>query len=159
MTGRQVALFAILLGLSLSSLGAWRYEEQDDKMAGGKVKRAIATSLNEVNFGFPYQGKQRATLLLRVHPRYGKDVVLFMEKGQFLCRHDGCNVAVKFGDGKPQSFSASPPDDHSTTVLFIRGHDRFVAGAKKVTKVLIEAQFYQQGSHVFEFEVGGLKWP
>jgi len=143
----------------LKKLGSWRYEDKDDKMAGGKIRQATTESRNEVNFGFPYQGNQRATLLLRVHPRYGRDVVLLLDKGQFLCQIGGCNVAVKFGDAQPQTYSAAPPADHSSTALFIQGHDRFIANAKKVEKVLIEAQFYQEGNRVFEFDVGGLQWP
>lgn len=143
----------------LKSVGSWRYEEDDDKMAGGKIKTASVRSKNDVNFDFPYRGSQRATLELRSHPRYGRDVMLFLEKGQFLCSVGGCRVSVKFGDSPPQLYSAGEPNDHSSTVLFIRGHDQFVAKTKKVDKVLIEAAFFREGNRIFEFDVTGLKWP
>lgn len=115
-------------------------------------------SLNEVNFDFPYRGNQRGTLTLRIHPKYGKDVMLSIDKGQFLCGIDDCTVSVRFDEGKAQNFSAVGPSDHSTTTLFIRGYDRFVAATKKAKHVYIEAQFFQQGTRVFEFDVADLKW-
>lgn len=141
------------------TLGPWRYALKEDRMGGGETRTAITTSKNQISFGSPYQGSQRATLLLRAHPRYGRDVMLSVEKGQFICGVGGCNVTVRFGGGKPQRYSASPPSDYSSTVLFIEGHDRFVANARKVEKLLIEAAFYQEGNRVFEFDVATLKWP
>jgi predicted nucleic acid-binding Zn ribbon protein len=143
---------AISLGLR------WQYEESSEQMGRGKVKRADVLSLNEVVFDFPYGGAQRGTLTLRIHPKYGRDVVLSIEKGQFLCGIDDCVVAVRFDDGKAQNYTAVAPSDHSTTSLFIRGYDRFVPAAKKAKRVSIEAQFYQQGTRVFEFDITDLKW-
>lgn len=141
------------------ALGSWRYALEEDRMGGGQTKTAATLSKNQISFGFPYQGRQRATLLLRAHPRYGRDVMLSVEKGQFICGIAGCNVIVRFGSGKPQRYSANPPSDHSSTVLFIEGHDRFVTNASKVEKLLIEAAFFQEGNRVLEFDVAALKWP
>lgn len=137
----------------------WNYEENQDAMGRGKIKHAYVKSLNQVQFDFPYKGAQRATLQLRTHPQYGKDAILSIERGQFLCAIDGCTVNVRFGTGKPVAYRAVEPADHSTTVLFIKGHDQFVANTKKVEKVSVEARFYQEGNKVFEFDVSGLKWP
>lgn len=136
----------------------WKYDEHDEKMGRGTVKLATVRSLNEVEFGFPYRGSQRATLQLRIHPRYGKDVTIEVEKGQFLCGFRNCQVSVRFDNGKAQNFSAVEPADHSTTMLFIRGYDRFLASARKAKKVYIETLFYQQGTRVFEFDISGLTW-
>ena len=136
----------------------WRYNESDDQMGRGKERRAAVNSLNEINFGFPYDGEQRGTLTIRVHPKFGKDVILAIDKGQFLCGFDRCSVAVRFDDGKAQPFSAVGPEDQSTNTLFLRGYDRFVASTKKAKRVYIEAQFYQQGSRMFEFDVSDFKW-
>ena len=103
--------------------------------------------------------RARSGLLeLRIHPRYGKDVILSIEHGQFLCGIDPCNVIVRFDQGAPQTYTALRPADHSTTVLFIRNYDRFLANLRKSRQVYIEAQFYQEGPRVFEFDVAGLKW-
>ena len=137
----------------------WNYEERQDAMGRGTIKNAFVKSLNQVEFAFPYRDAQRATLQFRVHPKYGKDVILAIDRGQFLCAFDGCTVNVRFGTGKPVAHRASEPADHSTTVLFIRNYEQFVANTKKVDKVSVEAQFYQEGNRVFEFDVSGLKWP
>lgn len=136
----------------------WQYQEWPDKMGRGTIKLATVRSLNEVEFNFPYQGPQRATLQLRIHPKYGKDVTLAIEKGQFLCGFQSCQVSVRFDNGKAHNFSAVEPADHSTTMLFLRGYDRFLASARKAKKVSIEALFFQQGTRVFEFDISSLKW-
>lgn len=137
----------------------WNYEESQDSMGRGTIKNAFVKSLNQVEFDFPYKGPQRATLQLRIHPKYGKDVILSIDRGQFLCGIDGCSVNVRFGSGKPVAYRVSEPADHSTTHLFIGSYEQFSANTKKVGRVSIEAQFFQQGNRVFEFDVTGLKWP
>ena len=136
----------------------WEYEEQSEKMGRGTVKQATVRSLNEVEFDFPYRGQQRATLQLYIHPKYGKNLTIAVEKGQFLCGFCNCQASVRFDNGKAQNFSAVEPADHSTTMLFILGYDRFLASARKAKKVYIEALFFQQGTRVFEFDISGLKW-
>lgn len=144
----------------LRSMGLlWNYEESSDKMGRGTIKQANISSLNEIEFDFPYREPQRATLQLRKHPKYGNDVILSIERGQFLCSsYDGCSLNVRFGQGKPQVFSAVEPEDNSTTTLFLSNYDRFVKNLRKANKIYIEAQFYQEGNRVFEFETAGLKW-
>ena len=136
----------------------WVYRENADSMGRGTIKRAQLESSNTVNFGFPYQGEQRAMLTLRKHPKYGKDVILDIERGQFMTGIDGCTVLVRFDDGKPRAFSASEPADNSTTTLFIRNYPSFVAAAKKSKRIQIEAPFFQEGDRMFEFNSEGLTW-
>ena len=63
----------------------WNYEESPDTMGRGTIKTASIRSLNEFQFGFPYQGAQRAWLQLEVHPRYGKNVILsLLSRSLFL---------------------------------------------------------------------------
>jgi hypothetical protein len=156
---KQKAKAAARREQELQRLGLrWNYQESPEKMGRGTIRAAFVNSINEVQFAFPYQGSQRATLQLRIHPKYGKDVILSVERGQFLCGLDGCSVAIRFDEGKPQTYNAAEPADHSTTYLFISNYDRFLAGLRKAKKVYIEAQFYQEASRIFEFDVGGLKW-
>lgn len=137
----------------------WTYPEQPDKMTGGMIKWATINSVNQVQFRFPYEGPQRATLHLRIHPRHGRDVILTIDRGQFLCTsYDGCKVAVRFDEGKAESYSAASPADHSTTAIFIRGYPRFVSNLRRAKGLYIEAPFYQEGLQVFEFDVSGLVW-
>ncbi|KHK65872.1 hypothetical protein [Pseudomonas frederiksbergensis] len=137
----------------------WRYGIHKDEMTQKEVLTAEVDSTNTLFFGFPYAGAQRATLELRKHPRWGSDVILQVERGQFLCNnYDGCSVSVRFGDGKPQRFSASEPSDNSTTYIFISDYNKFVSQMRKVEEVLIEASFYQSGNQALKFSTADLDW-
>lgn len=136
----------------------WNYVESDDSMTGKKIKFAVVDSTNSVDFGFPYNGSQRGKLSLRKHPRWGESAYVSLEKGQFVCGYDNCNLRVRYGEGAPQRLSASEPSDHSTNLLFITNHKQFIAQVRKVNKVYIEAEFYQEGNRVFEFNVSELSW-
>ncbi|MCI5049514.1 MAG: zinc-ribbon domain-containing protein, partial [Rickettsiales bacterium] len=57
----------------------WHYYQKVDEMTSKPVYYAEIKSRNRVNFDFPYQGLQRATLTLRTHPRWGKEVILGVE--------------------------------------------------------------------------------
>lgn len=142
------------------SLGLkWDYYTEDDSIGNGTVKRAIVNSVNEIDFGFPYQGKQRGRLEIRTHPRYGKDVILAIDRGQFLCHTGGCSVTIQFDDEDYiYTYEATEPSSGSTTALFIRGYSPFLSHARKAQRVRVEAEFYQEGPRTFEFDVSGLKW-
>lgn len=134
----------------------WMYFQSEDQMGKGTTYSATVQSSNTVTFDFPYSGAQHATLTLRTHPRYGKDIILRIERGQFLCgSYDGCDVLVRFDDGDALTFSAAEPSDNSTEVLFIRDYSRFVGRMLKAERVRISASVYQEGSPVFEFDVRG----
>lgn len=152
----------LVLGLVLSLFcpavaqsGNWRYDRSSDGMGRGEIKTARLQSANTVTFGSPYGGPQRAVLVLRAHPRYGRDVYVDLDRSQFLCRIDGCSVLVRFDDAAPVRYSATEPADHSSNTLFIRGYDRFVAAMMKAKRVRIEAAFYREGNRLLEFDLAG----
>jgi hypothetical protein len=125
-------------------------------MDKGRIHHATALSSNTVNFGFPYGGAQHGTLFLRTHPKYGKDVVLSIEKGQFLVRsYEDSKALVRFDDGEPITYNVVGAEDHSTTSVFFRDYQGFVSRMLKAKRVRISVPVYQQGSPVFEFEVSG----
>jgi hypothetical protein len=136
----------------------WGYSSREDDMGKGSVKFAMVESSNEVSFGFPYQGAQRATLELRKHPRHGKDIILSIQKGQFIAGYSGTSLLVRFDDGAAQKFYAVEPADHSSNMLFIQGYEKFVARAKRSSKIRIEATFYHEGNRTFEFNSSGLEF-
>jgi hypothetical protein len=137
---------------------AWNYRTYRDDLTGKLIESAEVRSTNTVNFDFPYQGPQRAMLMLRRHPQYGLDVILFVERGQFLCSIDDCLVSAVFDDGSVELFTALEPADHSTTSLFIRYETRFIERLRRSEKARISASFFQQGAPTFEFNVGNLEW-
>jgi len=137
----------------------WNYQNSKEKMGRGTIKNAYVKSLNTLSFDFPYQGQQHATLQLRKHPKFGRDVIISIDKGQFLCNsYRGCKVSVRFDNGKPIRYNAVEPSDHSSTYIFIRNYKSFVSRAKKSKKIYIEAEFFQEGYRVMEFNSEGLKF-
>lgn len=134
----------------------WLYQKNDDEMGKGAIYQARVSSSNTVNFDFPYSGEQYATLTLRTHPRYGKDVIFRIEKGQILCNsYEDCAVLVRFDDEEPVKYSAGAAADYSTEVVFIRNYNGFIEKMLRAKKVRIAANIYQQGAPVFEFDVSG----
>lgn len=144
--------------VSVPTHSNWEYESKADEMGRGEIHYASVTSSNTVNFGFPYQGEQHATLMLRTHPKYGKDVILQIQRGQFLAGIDGCTVSVVFDNEKPMRIHANAPSDNSSDAIFINGYSTLISKLRKAKTVRIEAPFYQEGERVFSFQVDGLKW-
>jgi len=138
----------------LSTGAQWNYASKPDPMGNGTTHYAQVVTTNTLYFSSPYDAPQQGRLLLRTHPRWGRDVILSMERGQFLCSsYDGCSVLVRFDDGTAQRFAAAEPQDNSTTTLFVKEYARFLAGLKKSKRVRIAANVYQAGAPVFEFDV------
>src|SRR5690606_7049584 len=88
--------------------GKWSYNQSSDPMTKGITKTARLQSENSLSLDFPYQGEQKATLIVRNHPQFGNDVIFRIEKGQILCRTYDCSVTVAFDDGAPFSVKGSP---------------------------------------------------
>lgn len=134
----------------------WSYSQDADAMSKGTTYHAVVSSSNTVDFDFPYSGAQHATLNLRVDPRYGKDVIFSIEKGQILCNsYEDCTVLVRFDDEQASNFTAVGAADNSTDTIFIRNYGRFVEKMLKAKRVRISTNIYQEGAPVFEFDVSG----
>lgn len=134
----------------------WSYSSDIDPMTSRTSRHARIRSENTISLDFPYEGEQYATLTLRNHPSHGRDVILSIEQGQFLCSsYDGCRVRIRFDEGAAQTWSAIGPSDHSTTVLFIRNFNSFFSHLRGSKVIRIQAEIYEAGAPTFEFEVGG----
>lgn len=143
-------------GLRTSVGRQWQYDANEDAMTGKTQYTAIVESSNTVNFGFPYNGDQHGRLTMRIHPQHGKDVIFRIQKGQLLCpSYEGCNVQVRFDEGKPVRFAASGAADHSTEVVFINDYTGFISRLKKSKRVRVAVDIYQNGRPVFDFDVSG----
>jgi hypothetical protein len=96
---------------------------------------------------------------IRKHPRFGKDVIFLINKGQLICGiSDGCQVMIRFDEGKAVSIHANEPDDHSSTALLLSGYKGLVKSIKASKKMTIEAVFFHEGSRSFEFNTDKLQW-
>lgn len=134
----------------------WSYNSSTDEMSGRTTRTASIRSENTVNFDFPYQGPQRATLTLRTHPSYGRDAIFRIEKGQILCTtYSRCRVRVRFDDSGPVTWGANPAADNSTEVIFLQAYGGFVSRLQRSKVIRIQPEVYQEGNPIFEFQVGG----
>jgi len=135
----------------------WRYDTENDEMRGATNRFATAQSTNVVDMGFPYETVQMS-IILRDHAQHGRDIMLTVNEGQFVCRYNGCSISAKFDDGEIQTFSANQADAGSNDVLFIQNQTRFLTALRSAERVTVEAQFYDRGGEQFTFNVAGLEW-
>ena len=134
----------------------WNYSRSEDPMTSRVTIRASIRSENQHVFDFPYGDLQRATLAIRRHPSYGNDVIFRIERGQLLCRSYGdCPVRIRFDDGQARTVRGNPPADHSSESIFIPNYADFVRRLSAAKVLRIEANVYQQGAPVWEFDVSG----
>jgi hypothetical protein len=156
---RNAILIMLMSALSSAASAAWVYSEKRDGTWGQTEWRANTVSVNLVEFGYPINGAQRAELVVRKHLRFGTSVYIRLARSRFLCRSFySCDVIVRFDHAPPIRFPASGPSDHATNILFIRDEPRFVSALKSAKFVRIEAEFYQSGSKILEFDVDGFQW-
>jgi hypothetical protein len=134
----------------------WVYKEDEDKL-GRKRSSASLKSSNEFEFKFPYAGAQSATLAISRSVQSGIKVVLSIERGQFMHHLTGCDLHVRFDQGVIELYHANEPHDRSTTTLFLANESKFIGSLLQAKTVLIEAVVYQEGPHIFEFNVAGFK--
>lgn len=134
----------------------WTYNDTEDKM-GDKTHFAKIVSNDVLNFAFPYQGGSVATLILR---KEGKkmDIMFSVRPSQFVTRYDGSTIRLRFDEEKPRNYSVSEAADGSNDILFINNTTDVIKKLKAAKKLVIEAEFYQEGLRQVEFNVEGLKW-
>lgn len=152
-------------GAQSFSWTAWTYNTSTDPMTGATVKMAAILSTNQVEFKFPYNGPQRAVLVLRrivakdgTYDIQDEGAAFSIQRGQFVCPAGDCRIRIRFDDAPPEWWDVSEPADHSSNVLLFDGAWAFPPKVEKAKTVLIAATVYQEGTPVFTFKVAGLKW-
>lgn len=135
--------------------GKWRYIESTDPMSKKVTRTAMLQSENTLSFGFPYQGPQRATLRVRSHPEFGRDVIVSIEKGQILCSSYDCPMRIVFDDGTPVSVQGSSSADHDSTVVFLPNYQRLTRQIAQASGMRVQVNMYQQGAPTLIFDVTG----
>ncbi|WP_368921658.1 hypothetical protein [Comamonas aquatica] len=141
------------LATQIASAGNWEYEIKQDKMSSKDTKIASITSENSLDLPFPYQGHNKGFLYIRQKQGASIEVFVAIMKGQIPCPGyiNGCSIAVRFDNDKPIKFNAANPSDHSTNAFFINNEGRFLNGAKKATRILIQFTTYGAGDQILEF--------
>ena len=136
----------------------WRYDESTDNMTSKTVYLAHCISENELDFKFPYSGGVQGKLNLRL--KNGEsDVYLNISKGQFMPSiMQEKSIRVRFDNDNPMSFTYSSASDGSPDIIFLNSVQKFIKRLKSANKVLIEAEYFNEGNRQFEFNVSNLKW-
>jgi hypothetical protein len=134
----------------------WSYATGTDEMTGKSTSSAAVQSSNSVELDFPYHNPQRGTLTIRRHPRHGPSAIFTLERGQLPCSsYDGCSIMVRFDEKEAVRYSASPPEDNRSEVLFINDEVRFLTFLTLAKRVRVFPNIYQNGGLVFDFDVTG----
>jgi hypothetical protein len=138
--------------------GEWEYSEQKDEMRGAVSRFAELQAQNTIQLDFPY-GKQRGQILVRQSPQFGFDLLVGVPSGQIMC-HSFSNghINVKFDDGPIQRFGCQDASDGTSNMVFVQNARGFLAKLKKSQRVVVEAEFFQNGMQQMTFNSAGLKW-
>ncbi|HJF29097.1 MAG TPA: hypothetical protein K8V79_12855 [Acinetobacter lwoffii] len=138
----------------------WEYGTSVDEMRGTKSQHATTLSTNSMDFEFPYNGGSHLGLTLRKNNE-GQDIIVAIDKGQFICGIQSCEAAFKFDDGPVQQITMVGTDDHKSDVLFVaydKTEEKIIQQIKKSKKLIIELPFYQEGKRQFIFNIENLEW-
>lgn len=132
----------------------WEFSFDEDEMTGSRNVYARISSDNTINQGFPY-GATGANIGIRYTKRYGYDVLVTIDEGQFSgIDVSGTNyIMVRFDKGKAIKYWYNETDDGSSDCVFIRKANDFIKRCKVAKDIKIELPLYQNGRPVFKFHV------
>lgn len=128
-------------------------------MAGKPVYTATLSSDETIDLQEPYQGRQSATLVLRMHPDGDADVLFVIRRGQIVCNEgidNGCPVSIRLGNTEQQTAYGNGPTDHSQNALFLHGPGLTLAAIAAAGILRVQVPIFDNGSQVFTFDVAGL---
>ena len=123
----------------------WVYQVVTDEMTDEVNKSAILRSINAVNLSFPYNGDTHAY----IHVSGNAKAIIVVEKGQIPYGLD--EVLIRFDDDKAYKLRIYT----STSSAFLLPKS-VVKKFAKHNLLKIEVPFYEDGKHIFNFNVNGL---
>jgi hypothetical protein len=136
----------------------WVYAKTNSPVGRGSIVTATTYSLNEIELGPPYEGKQRAVLTLRKNFNNSHDVYFGLEKGQFRCDNRACGITARFDSGLVQFFEAAPAQNESEPGGYLSNAGTFIHFAEAAGTVTITAALLDQREQTFQFDTRGLRW-
>jgi hypothetical protein len=135
----------------------WNYSEDEDKMTSKKVYYAQVAAKDRLHFDFPYDGGSIANLNIR-KKQSGIDIYLTVSKGQFNSRYEDNYVTLRFDNLPAKRYEFLESSSGDNDIVFLSNEASVINKLKKHNKLLIEAEFYQSGNHVMEFDISNFKW-
>nr|WP_141662012.1 hypothetical protein [Burkholderia ambifaria] len=140
----------------------WLYKEEHDSMRDKTYRVALLPASNVLDFDFPYNGGSH--VLMIINGEQGRKLahpVLEIDKGQFDCGTDGCDLTVKFDD-QLQSYHAQLLTSRRLYIWYREGRnsvngeeDEFIKNLRASHHMIIEARFYEDGARQIEFDTTG----
>ena len=154
---RSLPIMFALLFSTFAQAQAWEYRSKTDQMRGSTTRFAESTSTNKVNFSAPYAGGSYLELTLRERSKDGLNILFTISKGQFQCS-SGCKFFAKFDEGKIYEIAATGSSSGSVDTIFVEDEPPFLEALRNSRKLIVEMEFFQEGSNQFVFNTAGLKW-
>lgn len=132
----------------------WEFSFDEDEMTSTRNVYARISSDNTIDQDFPY-GATGANICIRYMKKYGYDVLVTIDEGQFSgIDVSGTNyIMVRFDKGKAIKYWYSNSDDGSSDCVFIRKTNDFIKRCKEAKDIKIELPLFQNGRPVFKFHV------
>ncbi len=136
----------------------WAYDAEKDEMRGGETRYASLDAENTINLDFPY-GEQRGQIVIRESPKFGFDLLVGVPSGQVLCSSfRDSYINAKFDDGGIERFGCTDASDGTNNMVFLNDDRRFLQKLKKSKKLIVEAEFFQNGIQQMTFDTTNLEW-
>lgn len=136
----------------------WKYSTEKDEMRGGESRFAQVDASDTIKLDFPY-GEQRGQILIRQSPKFGFDILVGVPSGQIMCNsYSNSYISVKFDEGPVRRYGCTDASDGSNNMVFIQGAKGFLSNLKASKRVVIEAEFFQNGLQQMAFNSSNLKW-
>lgn len=136
----------------------WKYSEQNDEMRGAVTKFAHLDGENSIKLDFPY-GEQKGLIQIQRSGDNGLDVLVGVKSGQIMCNtYRATHVSVKFDDGPIQKIRCADVSDGRSNLVFLSNPSAFLSKLKSSKKLVVEAEFFQNGNQQLVFDTSGLKW-
>ena len=154
---KLLSVALVLLFSTLAQAQAWEYRNKTDQMRGTTTRFAESTSTNKVNFGAPYAGGSYLEMTLRERSKDGLNILFTISKGQFQCS-SGCKFFAKFDEGKIYEIAATGSSSGSVDTIFVQDEPPFLEALRNSKRLIVEMEFFQEGSSQFVFNTAGLKW-
>lgn len=135
----------------------WIYVENEDKMTSKKIYNAYIEAKEDLSFSFPYNWGSTPSIVLRNKDGVN-DMMLKVTKWQFMTGVYGGNVRIRFDAEQPIKVNFTNTSDGSNDTIFIESTNNMISRMKKSKKIIVEAEFYNEGNRLMEFEVAWLRW-
>lgn len=134
----------------------WTYSQQTDPMTDKETYYAKCTSINLLNFEFPYDGG--SSLNITVRKMDGEnEVMLILSSGQFNTVYDE-PVKIRFDDSPAHTYGYDESGSGRSDVIFLHSPQSIIEKLKTSNIVKIEAPYFHSGKQVANFIAKDFVW-